>query len=180
MRLQADDGSAVDSIEGLLEVDESSTLLVALEGGSSGSAGGDPSASRLRGAGASPARPAAAYATPVGAGGCRVDIPVSEWARGGHRGGGEHEETGDLKYIASGNKHLTLSHDAESEPALQATTVTVARYRKRRGLAISLERLRRPMIAVAACRHGRSTLAATYTATHRSGQRPNRLPTAAL
>ena len=37
MRLQADDGSAVDSIEGLLEVDESSTLLVALEGGSSGS-----------------------------------------------------------------------------------------------------------------------------------------------
>jgi len=96
VRLQADDGSAVDSIEGLLEVDESSTLLVALEGGSSGSAGGDPSASRLRGAGASPARPAAAYATPVGAGGCRVDIPVSEWARGGHRGG-EHEETGDLK-----------------------------------------------------------------------------------
>ena len=31
VRLQADDGSAVDSIEGLLEVDESSTLLVALE-----------------------------------------------------------------------------------------------------------------------------------------------------
>lgn len=120
VRLQADDGSAVDSIEGLLEVDESSTLLVALEGGSSGSAGGEPSASRLRGgAGASPARPAAAYATPVGAGGCRVDIPVSEWARGGHRGGGEHEETGDLK------------------------------YRKRRGLAINLARLRRPIIAVA-------------------------------
>ena len=82
--------------------------------------------------------------------------------------------------FASGNKHLTLSHDAESEPALQATTVTVARYRKRRGLAISLERLRRPMIAVAACRHGRSTLAATYTVTHRSGQRLARLPTAAL
>lgn len=77
VRLQADDGSAVDSIEGLLEVDESSTLLVALEGGSSGSAGSDPSVSRLRGgAGASPARPAAAYATP-GAGSCRVDIPVS-------------------------------------------------------------------------------------------------------
>ena len=31
VRLQAEDGSAVDSIEGLLEVDESSTLLVALE-----------------------------------------------------------------------------------------------------------------------------------------------------
>ena len=49
-----------------------------------------------------------------------MDIPVSEWARGGHRGGGEHEETGDAK------------------------------YRKRRALAINLERLRRPIIAVAA------------------------------
>jgi hypothetical protein len=118
VRLQADDGSAVDSIEGLLEVDESSTLLVALEGGSSGSAGGEPSASRLRGgAGASPARPAAAYATPVGAGGCRVDIPVSEWARGGHRGGGEHEETGDLKYRKR-QQTANLSLEGEAEPAL--------------------------------------------------------------
>jgi hypothetical protein len=117
--LRAEDGRTVDSIEGLLEVDESATLLVASDSPSGGgAAAADPaaSASRLRGAAAaSPARPGAGPSN----GSCRVDIPVSEWARSGRRGG-EHEETGDLK------------------------------YRKRRGgLAVNLQRLRTPIIVIA-------------------------------
>ena len=125
--LHSDDGKPVDSIESLLEVDESSPLTVTSDARSS-AAGGDHAipGSRLRGAaskgpnspgpgiaGASDGASASASASAS----CRVDIPVSEWARGGR--GGDQEETGALK------------------------------YRKRRGLAINLRRLRRPILLVA-------------------------------
>merc|ERR1712216_428899 len=104
--LHGEDGRTINSIERLLEVDESSTLLVAYDSPSSSGAsategGGHLAslASRLRGSGgASPATLVCSGGN--GGGSCRVDIPVSEWARGsrGRSRGREQEETGDLKY----------------------------------------------------------------------------------
>lgn len=116
--LRDEGGARVDSIERLLEVDESTTLMVDSDTPSGAAGGAPPSASRMRGGARGPTSPGGAAGGASGAAGggmCRVDIPVSEWARGG-RGG--DDETGDLK------------------------------YRKRRSLAVNLQRLRLPIIIV--------------------------------
>jgi len=116
--LRDEGGARVDSIERLLEVDESTTLMVDSDTPSSAAGGAPPSASRLRGGARGPASPGGAAGGASGAAGggtCRVDIPVTEWARGGRRG---DDESGDLK------------------------------YKKRRSLAVNLQRLRLPIIIV--------------------------------
>ena len=116
--LRDEGGARVDSIERLLEVDESTTLMVDSDTPSGAAGGAPPSASRMRGGARGPTSPGGTAGGASGAAGggmCRVDIPVSEWARGG---GGGDDETGDLK------------------------------YRKRRSLAVNLQRLRLPIIIV--------------------------------